>query len=72
MTLLPHSEPFRAQPIAGVVILLLIFGTLSAHAKMVIPIPDPNMAKMPVAIPDFVAPPGSPLSGQTTRGHTEE
>jgi TolB protein len=44
--------------------LVLLFFTVFGHAKLIISFDDPKQAKMPIAIPDFVTPANSPISGQ--------
>ena len=47
-----------------VMALVVVVTVVPVQAKLVIPLNDPNMAKMPVAIPDFVTPPDCPVSGR--------
>ncbi len=68
LTRCPIKSPFRMHLTACMVAVLMILSPMASQAKMVIPIPDPNMAKMPVAIPDFMTPQGSPLSGAELAG----
>lgn len=52
------------MPFTILICLCLLFTALPCHAKMVIDLTNPNLTKMPLAVPDFAGPPAGPANGR--------
>ncbi len=58
------SDRFLASIVAFQICLCSILAALPCHSQMVIDLNNPNLAKMPIAVPDFMGNPVGPATGQ--------
>ena len=57
-------DRFLVATVALQICLCFIVAVLPCHSKMVIDLTNPNLTKMPLAIPDFVGTPVGPVNGR--------